>query len=469
MWQHGRTFILLAGLLCLIDIATGQTVTIQSITITGLKRTRESVVYRELTFVEGDTLQQSEIGPTLERNRNNLINMGIFNEVIVNIAEWDTDNNIVDISIEIKESWYIYAVPILELADRNFNVWWTTYNHSFDRINLGGRLDWLNFTGRNDKLKAKMQFGYVPKQDIEYRFPYLNKKQSIGITTSFSHSINKEVTYQTINNQEDQVRLGERKLQENWVGQIRTFYRPTLFLKYELALSYHDSEVNDTVVSDAYNPMYFRNGENTQNVLGLRFVIEYDNRDVKLFPSKGIKVSLDTEKKGFGQQADENSLVSVLSAEWNTTTGRRFQHRAGTIGKYSLSRSKPSYIYYRGLGSGQKYVSGYELYVVDGMDFILFKYQLAYKFIEKDVNFKNIMPVEQFRHMNFSMYLSLLTEAGFVNDPFTGNENPFSNRWLYGGGPSLSILMYNNFLFQFSYSTNHLGEWGLFIHNRTSF
>src|SRR6187549_3127195 len=98
MWQHRRTFILLAGLLCLIDIVTGQTVTIQSITITGLKRTRESVVYRELTFVEGDTLQQSEIGPTLERNRNNLINMGIFNEVIVNIAEWDTDNNIVDIS-----------------------------------------------------------------------------------------------------------------------------------------------------------------------------------------------------------------------------------------------------------------------------------------------------------------------------------------------------------------------------------
>src|SRR5690349_14366319 len=128
MWQQGRTFILLAGLLCFIDILTAQTVTVQSITITGLKRTKESVVYRELTFVEGDTILQSEIGPTLERNKNNLINMGIFNEVVVNIAEWDTDKNVVDISIELKESWYIYAMPILELADRNFNVWWTTYN-----------------------------------------------------------------------------------------------------------------------------------------------------------------------------------------------------------------------------------------------------------------------------------------------------------------------------------------------------
>ena len=468
MWQHGRTFILLAGLLCFIEIATGQTVTIQTITITGLKRTKESIVYRELTFAEGDTLLQSELGLTLERNKNNLINLGLFNVVVVNIAEWDTEKNIVDISIELKESWYIYAVPILELADRNFNVWWTTYNHSIDRINIGGKLDWLNFTGRNDKLKAKLQFGYIPKQEIEYRFPYLGKRQSFGITTSFVHSINKEVTYATVNNQEQQVRFDERKLQENYLAQLRTFYRPTHFMRYELALSYHASEINEQVITD-YNPTYFRNGDSTQNVFGLRFVAEYDDRDVKLFPSKGIKAAIDMEKKGFGQQADENSLVSTLTFEWNTTTGRRFQHRAATIGKYSLSRSKPSYIYYRGLGSGQKYVSGYELYVVDGLDFALFKYQLSYRLVEKEINFEKLMPVDQFRHMNYAIYLSLLTEAGIVNDPYTGNENPFSNRWLYGGGPGLSLLLYNNFLFQFSYSVNHVGEWGFFIHNRTSF
>lgn len=468
MWHPGRFLILLAGFLCFIDIATGQTVTIQSITITGLKRTKESIVYRELTFAKGDTLVQNDLGPTLERNRNNLLNLGIFNEVIVNISEWDTQKDLVDITIEIKESWYIYAVPIAELADRNFNVWWTTYNHAFNRINIGGRLDWLNFTGRNDKLKAKLQFGYIPKQELEYRFPYLNKRQSLGITTSFVHSINKEVTYQTINNLEQQVRLDERKLQESYQAQIRTFYRPTFFIKYELALSYHAIEINQKVITD-YNPYYFRTGDSTQNVLALRFVFEYDDRDVKIFPSRGIKALFETEKKGFGQQADENSLVSTLSFEWNTTTGRRFQHRASTIGQYSMSRSKPSYIYYKGLGSGQKYVSGYELYVIDGLDFVLFKYQLAYRLFEKQIKLGKIMPVDQFRNMNYSIYFSLLTEAGYVNDPFTGSENPLSNRWLYGGGPGISILLYHNFLIQFSYSVNHLGEWGFFIHNRTSF
>lgn len=137
MWHPGRFLILLAGFLYFIDIATGQTVTIQSITITGLKRTKESIVYRELTFAKGDTLIQNDLGPTLERNRNNLLNLGIFNEVIVNISEWNTQKDLVDITVEIKESWYIYAVPIAELADRNFNVWWTTYNHAFNRINIG--------------------------------------------------------------------------------------------------------------------------------------------------------------------------------------------------------------------------------------------------------------------------------------------------------------------------------------------
>lgn len=79
------------------------------------------------------------------------------------------------------------------------------------------------------------------------------------------------------------------------------------------------------------------------------------------------------------------------------------------------------------------------------------------------------MPVEQFRRVTYAFYISILAEVGYVNDPYTGGVNPLTNQLLYGGGPAFTLLMYNNFLFQFSYCTNHLGEWGLFIHNRTSF
>jgi outer membrane protein assembly factor BamA len=468
MPERWRIIFLLAGLFCFVEQSFGQYVTVQKITITGLKRTKASIVYRELTFAEGDTLTQNELGPILERNRNNLLNLGIFNEVVVNVSEWDTKNDLIEITVDLKESWYIYAAPILDLADRNFNVWWTTYNHSFDRINLGGRIDWLNFTGRNDKLKALIQFGYTPKQELEYRFPYLNKRQSLGVTTLFLHSINKELNYGTFNNREQLVRLGEQKIQERWEGQIRTFYRPTINIKYELALRYQNLEIDQEVVTD-YNPLYFSNGDSTHSVFSLRLVYEYDDRDRKIFPATGIKFSAEAEKIGLTNSADENTLITALSVEWNATTGRRFQHRVSTTAKYSLSRSRPSFVYYKGLGSGVKYVSGYELYVIDGLDYVLGKYQLAYKLLEKQSNLGSLMRVVLFSQVMYEFYISLLAEVGYVNDPYSGGVNPLTNQWLYGGGPAFTLLMYNNFLFQFSYCTNHLGEWGLFIHNRTSF
>lgn len=468
MFTSWRIAILFSLFICLVEFATGQSATVKSITISGLKRTKASIVYRELTFAEGDTLVQQDLGPTLERSRNNLLNLGIFNDVIINVSEWDTHLNVIEITIDIKESWYIYAVPILELSDRNFNVWWTTYNHSLRRINLGARLEWLNFTGRNDKLKAKIQFGYTPKQELEYRFPYLNQRQSLGITTSFVHSINKEVSYATVDNQEQFVQLEDkRKLLERYEGQIRTFYRPSHVIKYELALKYQYLNVDRAVITE--NPHFFSNGDSTQSVFSLRFVFEYDNRDLKIFPARGIKAALETEKIGLTPNADENALISGLTLEWNTTTGRKFQHRISSVSKYSWSRSQPSFVYYRGLGSGVKYVSGYELYVVDGLDFLLGKYQLSYKLIEKTSNLGSFMPVDQFRKVTYALYISLLAETGFAHDPYTGEVNPLANRWLYGGGPALTLLMYNNFLFQFSYCANDVGEWGFFIHNRTSF
>src|SRR5687768_4864368 len=178
-----RLFIVLSGLILFPGISFNQTVTVKAIEIYGLKRTKESIIHRELTFHVGDSLDQMSLGEIFERNRNNLLNLGIFNEVEINIRDWDTEKDEINIVIEFTESWYIYAVPVFEIADRNFNVWWTTHNHAFNRLNIGARLDWLNFTGRNDKLKAKWQIGYTPKQEIEYRFPYFNKKQTLGLTT----------------------------------------------------------------------------------------------------------------------------------------------------------------------------------------------------------------------------------------------------------------------------------------------
>ncbi len=467
MSGYKAIFSLLAGVLCFIHIAISQSVTVTSIHVTGLKRTKEKIVTRELTFSVGDTILQNDLGPTLEKNRNNLLNLGIFNEASVNISEWNTHLNKVEIVIEAKESWYIYLLPIADIADRNFNVWWNTYHHELDRLNLGAQIDFLNFTGHNDKFKAKLQFGYTPKQETEYRFPYFNKRQSLGLTVGILHSENKEVNYETRNNKEQFFKLDDHSLQERWRGQVKMQYRPSNYFRHELVMAFEHLKMDSAILE--YNPQLFRNGGISHAAVMAKYSWEYDDRDLKIYPSKGIKAVLETEKIGWGKYDDENILTSTISMEWNRQLGKRFQHRLSGIGHYSLSRSRPSYFHYHALGYQQKFVRGYELYIIDGLDYVIGKYQLSYSLLKTTVQFGRLIPVKQFRAMPLQFFLSFHAETGSVNDPYTGDENSLANQWLYGGGFGFDVLLYHNFLFQLNMNTNHLGEWGFFIHNKTSF
>lgn len=448
--------------------AQSQSVTVRSIEISGNKKTKPVIILRELTFREGDTLSQFELGSILERNRNNLINLGIFNQAVVNVSEWDTDQHLIDIIVQVKESWYIYPSPIFDLADRNFNVWWNTYNGALNRVNLGLRLDWLNLTGYNDKLKGVLQFGYTHRQQIEYRFPYLDKKQRIGITGFFQHTTNKETGVATVNNRERFIRIDERVMLERYRTELNFVYRPNIFVKHELSSRYQYVEADAQLVTD-YNPILFRNGGNVHKAFTLRYTYEFDNRDVRIYPSRGFLVYADLEKIGIGQQDDENTLSSKLILEWNKPTGRRLQHRISTVGRYSWIRMRPSYMHYQAVGYGQSYIRGYELYLIDGLDYFIGKYQLSFRAIDTKWKIGNWMPVHAFREMPLQFYLSMFLETGYINDPYTGSQNNLANQWLYGGGPGIDIIVYNNFLFQLNFSANHLGEWGLFFHNRTSF
>lgn len=464
-----KKFLALAtGIFFIVQIAVGQYVTIQTINVYGLKKTKDHIVYRELTFEVGDSVLLEELATVLERNKSNLLNLGIFNEAEVNLTHWNTEANKVDVVVEVRESWYIYAVPILDLADRNFNVWWTDHNHSLERINLGARLDYLNFSGRNDKLKAALQIGYTPKQQIEYRFPYFNKRQSLGLTAGFQHSSKKEIDYITIDNKELFAKIDERRLQNEWKGNAALVYRPSIYLRHEIAGSYSYIQIDEAVLAD-FNPLYFRNGEKKHAALSLTYSFEYDDRDIRIYPTSGVKAGFEVQKIGWGKNDDENILTSTISMEWNHSLSKRLLQRLSTLGRYSLSRSQPSYHHYEGLGNGQKFIRGYELYVIDALDFMIIKYQLSYKVTDTHVKWGKLVPMEEFRNMPLKLFISMHGETGFSNDPFTAELNPLSNQWLFGGGLGLNVLIYNNFLFQLNMNVNHLGEKGFYIHNQTSF
>ena len=62
-----------------------------------------------------------------------------------------------------------------------------------------------------------------------------------------------------------------------------------------------------------------------------------------------------------------------------------------------------------------------------------------------------------------------IRDRAYVNDPQYGEINPFGNRWLWGGGLGLDLVLHYDKVIQIQYSINHLKEKGLFLHFKLSF
>ena len=61
-------------------------VLIEKLTIEGNKKTKGGTIFRELEFVVGDSLPAAGLPAALERNRLRLMNLGIFSESSISVA-----------------------------------------------------------------------------------------------------------------------------------------------------------------------------------------------------------------------------------------------------------------------------------------------------------------------------------------------------------------------------------------------
>ncbi|MBK6381936.1 MAG: hypothetical protein IPF69_00450 [Chitinophagaceae bacterium] len=51
-------------------------------------------------------------------------------------------------SVEVKERWYLFPVPVFKPIDRNLNQWLVEQNASLDRVNYGIKLYYNNVSGK---------------------------------------------------------------------------------------------------------------------------------------------------------------------------------------------------------------------------------------------------------------------------------------------------------------------------------
>ena len=431
---------------------------VHKIIITGNKVTRLHIVMRELIFHSGDTLPSTVLQNSMLRSQENLMNTGLFNFVEIN--QYPGEGHTVDVHINLTERWYIWPLPFFEVVDRNFNEWWLTKD--FSRSNYGIYLVHENFRGRDESLKIQVRLGYSQRIGLFYSIPYINKKQNLGIAFGGYYTRNHEITIATKENKLVNFKDPDRFIRQDWTFYTSTTYRTGFYDYYSASAEYRKINVADTII--VQNDQYFVNPENNQQQIRLDVVYKHDKRDYQPYALKGNLFQIDIAKIGLGILKNEPNLLSLGLAyrhyfEWLP----RWHSSIAISGKVSGMKDTP-FTNMRALGYGSDLVRGYEYYVINGTNFILFKTTLI-KFTLLPTHIYNVPLIksEKFRKIPNTIYFSLSSDAGYVSDHQFSKNNPLSNKWLSGYGAGIDYVTYYDMVLRVEYSFNNLGEHGLFL------
>ena len=439
-------------------------VVVRSVKLVGNSRTRDRIIFREMAIRPGDTLRRSDLAGKLAWDQRKIWNTNLFISADLTAVEDTTaqlSHRLIDVTVTLKERWYVFVVPIFELADRNLNEWWYDRGRDLRRTNYGVRLDWKNFTGRNDKLTAVAQAGFTPKYILAYDRPYIDKAQKMGVNASFYYATNREIAYRPFQDKWEFIRPeGLTTLRTRLTTSLALTRREGFYNFHELEARYSRNTITDTVAR--LNPDYFLDGRTQQQFLTLTYNYRYDRRDNVAYALQGTLLTTSLSHAGWLPNANLTQTALLVGLSRYYPLGKRF-FASNTLRLRNVWAPRQPYFSIRGLGVGDDVIRGYELYVIEGNRYGVFRNNIRFRLfdVKKEVKW---ISVRQFSTVPIAAYLSLIADAGYVNSTIAEKyQSRLANRWLYSTGLSLDVVTYYNMVFRFSTVLNAQREMGFFL------
>ena len=432
----------------------------------GNNRTRRAVLLREMTFREGQSLPADQLPAEMMESRRLLGNTGLFLKTRVDTCHLRQDT--VDVCIRVKEAWYIFPIPIFELADRNFNVWWEDFYRDPNRINFGLYINHYNLTGWGDLLKAKVQYGYANKYELAYNLPQIPGHPAWGAGILAQLQQYREINYGSADDRQLFYRDFDRWMLRKSVVQISVRYRPNYVWKFSSGISFRNIETDPQVIGEL-NPDFFPQSDPNMAFFTLWAHAEKDRLDDRPYAFRGHALSIDMVKEGLGITGlrDKWWVEGQIAGYLPTGTFHGFEGILSS--RVQLNRANPGFFEYNALGYGQRLVRGYEHYVVDGMDYALVQAAWRIRILDRDIPlpWPSWFSIPAFKALPLKIYLQAMTDHGIVHDPFFRANNPLRDRWLMSAGIGIDLRFFFDKIFTLRWNVNGLGENGLFL--QTSF
>lgn len=431
---------------------------VKEIRIVGNKHTRNSAVYRELSFAAGQELPLNKLAEELAESRKRLMNTGMFLDVTVTLSSLRGYEAYV--KIDLRERWYIYPLPFVRMIDRSFGQWMKDRGMDFGRVNYGLRFTHKNFTGRNDRFSLNFTNGYTKAIGFSYHGLFLDKKMKWSASLGAAKGENKEIIYKTERNK--QLAFKDEDFVYSYFNAFAEVrYRPAIFTTHRFGFRYSSQQVDDTIM--AINPSYSFN-HRTIRQPELYYSMDYFNVDFIPYPTKGLIANVSVSKRGFQRPLNVWQLNVKTSASWPLTPKSFFNLR--TAGMLKLPFRQPD-LNKSLIGFNDMYLQGYEYFVIDGVAGAYSKATLARQLFSTNIG----IPSERFRRLNhipLRAYAKVYGNVGYVYNPRPG-DNPLANRTLVSGGVGIDIITFYDFIIKLEWSFNQIGQNGLNLHRRDYF
>ncbi|GAB2789444.1 outer membrane protein assembly factor BamA [Hymenobacter luteus] len=437
------------------DYATYRVATILFV---GNKVTRETVLWAELDFREGDTLQAPTLGKRLEANRRRLFNLQLFHQVLVQAV---CRNGELTILYSVQERWYTFPVPIFSLADRNFRSWLDRPDR-WQRVDYGLHVVRRNFRGRNEQLLGNLQLGFNRKYELFYEAPGYGRRRRIGVGAGFSYYRSRALDYAT--RQDKLLNLRQEKAFpiERQYASLGLRWRRTVQHLTALDVSYHREQVSDSVLY--YNPTYYLGGPRRE-YLELALVSTLNQRNTFAYPLTGQYAQAALTYRAFLTSGAPDIVTLRGRYARYLALGGPFYYSIGAQAQFRLT-SRVSYADNRALGY-EALVRGYDAYVIDGRHYGLLQQGVTYKLLDVGRLHLKGLRTAKFNTIPLVFYLNTFADVGYVRQPTVLPTNRLPNRLLASGGVALHLTTYYDWVFTLEYARNREQQGGLFF--RTQF
>lgn len=433
---------------------------IQDIVISGNERTRPAIILRELPFQLNESYPLGTIVQNFKKAQKQLVNTGLFRNVVVSLQKIDDQN--VNIYVEVEEKWYVWPMVFFKPVDKSFGEWWSEKNRDMNRINYGIRLAHNNISGRNDKLRLSIMNGYTRQVSIQYYGLRIDPALKWSTNAGVSYGQNREVNYMTLQNRQIPLK-GDGGFLHSYIGGFLQFnYRPRIKTTHTFGIGYTYETIADTITK--LNPSFSQGA--IIRYPELFYKMSYYNVDFNPYPTKGFFGEVSLRRQGLGIASPVNlwELTAKASQTWPINSKYFFNLKG--LGTIKLPFSQP-YIGKEFIGYDGRFLQGYEYYVIDGVAGGYAKATLSRPVFSTHVHIPS-QRMKSFSNIPIKMYAKTFVNAGYVYNTKAG-ENELTNSFLYSGGVGLDIVTYNDFVIKIEWSFNRLGENRVYLHQRNDF